>query len=93
MNRKAKGNRAEYKSIRLLESCGYNCVRSAGSKGLFDVIGISPTDIILCQTKSNRWPSETEMEQIKLFPCPPNTKKLIHKWVDRKSLPIVREIN
>ena len=29
MNRKAKGNRAEYRSMKILEQAGYSCTRSA----------------------------------------------------------------
>ena len=91
MNHKAKGTRNEYKSIRLLESLGYACTRAAASLGVFDIIAISPTDIILLQVKSNAWPGSVEMENIKLFPAPQNARKLIHRWRDRASLPDVRE--
>ncbi len=37
INRSAKGRRNEHKSIKLLESLGYICIRSAVSKGAFDV--------------------------------------------------------
>lgn len=92
MNHKAKGTRAEYKSIRLLESCGYRCMRSAASLGVFDIIAISSVDIILCQVKTRDWPNSIEMEAIKLYPAPPNARKIVHRWVDRKSLPDVREV-
>jgi Holliday junction resolvase len=92
MNCKAKGNRNEYKSIKLLESLGYSCIRSAASLSPFDVVGFSPSDVILVQCKSNSWPSALEMEQIKLFPAPPNSRKLVHRWRDRKRLPDVKEI-
>ncbi len=92
MNKKAKGNRNEYKTMRLLESLGYECIRSAASLSAFDVIGISKSDVVLVQVKSNRLPSAVETENIKLFVCPPNCRKVIHVWQDRKRLPIVKEI-
>lgn len=92
MNRKAKGSRNEHKSIKLLESLGYNCTRSSASLGVFDVIGVSATDVVLLQVKTRDWPSSVEMESIKMFPSPPNSRKIIHRWKDRQSLPDVREI-
>lgn len=92
MNKKAKGNRNEYKTMRLLESVGYACFRMAGSLGVFDVIAVSQTDVLLIQVKSNRLPSAFEMEAIKLFACPPNARKIIHVWHDRKRLPTVKEV-
>ena len=53
MNTKAKGNRSEYKSIRLLEAAGYACTRAAASLGVWDIIGVGSQDIILLQVKSN----------------------------------------
>src|ERR1700761_8492596 len=87
MNSKAKGNRNEHRSMRLLEAAGYACSRSAASLGAFDIIGIGSVDIVLCQVKSNAWPGTAEMETIKLFPAPPNARKLVHRWRDRQRLP------
>jgi len=53
MNKKAKGNRNEYKTMRLLEAVGYECFRMAASKGAFDVIAVSQTDVLLVRVKSN----------------------------------------
>lgn len=92
MNTKAKGNRNEYKSIRLLEASGYACTRAAASLGVFDVVGVGSADIVLLQVKSNEWPRSLEMDAIKEFRCPPNARKLIHRWRDRQSLPDVREV-
>ena len=88
MNCKAKGNRNEYKSMRLLEAAGYACTRAAASLGVWDIVGV----IILLQVKSNAWPGSVEMDAIKEFKCPPNAKKLIHRWRDRQSLPDVKEV-
>lgn len=92
MNCKRKGTKNEHKSIALLEAAGYKCTRAAASLGVFDVIGIGSTDIVLCQVKSNEWPCSAEMETIKLFVAPPNARKIVHRWRDRQALPDVREV-
>ena len=90
---KRKGTAAEHKSMRLLEAAGYACTRAAASLGVFDVVAVSATDIVLCQVKSGReWPRPAEMEQIRLFACPPNARKIIHRWRDGEEFPDVREV-
>lgn len=42
MNRYAKGRRAEYKAMRILEEMGWYTYRMASSKGEFDVIAWHP---------------------------------------------------
>ncbi len=91
MNAKAKGSRRERQTIALLESLGYVCTKTAGSLGIWDVVAIGPADFIVVQVKSNRWPDRAEMEALRAFPCPPNCRKLIHRWRDRRSTPDVRE--
>ena len=92
MNSKAKGARAEHRTMKLLESMGYACTRAAASLGVWDVVGVGPTDFVLVQVKSNAWPDAAEMESMKLFRAPSNARKLIHRWRDRTRLPDVREI-
>ena len=93
MNTKAKGNRNEYKSMRLLEAAGYVCTRAAASIGVWDIVGISSRDIVLLQVKSNEWSRSLEMEAMQQFQAPPNARKLIHRWRDRQAMPDVKEIN
>jgi hypothetical protein len=92
LNTKRKGNRNEHKSITLLEAAGYACTRAAASLGVFDIVGVGSTDIVLLQVKSNAWPGSAEMEAIRLFSAPPNARKLIHRWRDRVRVPDVKEI-
>lgn len=92
MNRAAKGRRAEHRSRILLEASGYAVLRSAASKGPFDLIGIGSTDLVLVQVKVNRPPAPAEREALSLFVCPPNCKRLIHVWRDRRRLPEVKEL-
>ena len=89
MSNYAKGRRAEYRSAAVLEAAGYEVTRSAGSKGLFDLIGISAADVVLVQVKSGRPPSPAEREALADFQVPPNCRKLIHVWRPRARLPIV----
>jgi Holliday junction resolvase len=92
MNTKRKGSRNEHRSMKLLAATGYACTRAAASLGVFDIIGIGSSDVVLCQVKSNRWPSEVEMESIRLFPAPATCRKLVHRWRDRQREPDVREV-
>ena len=92
MNCKAKGTRAEHRSIAILEAAGYSCCRSAASLGAWDIVGIGSVDVVLVQVKSNSWPGSVEMETLTNFAAPPNARKLVHRWRDRQRLPDVREI-
>ncbi len=92
MNPKAKGSRNERRSMEIVEKAGYHCTRSAGSLGLWDFIGVGKTDFVLVQCKTRDWPGTIEMAELREFSCPPNTKKLIHRWVDYRRLPDVKEI-
>lgn len=91
-NAKRKGTRNEHRSIEILEAAGYRCTRSAASLGEWDIVGIGTTDTVLVQVKTGRWPGSEEMEALTLFPVPPNCRKLVHRWMPRKRLPDVREI-
>lgn len=92
MSAKRKGNRNEYKTIKLLESYGCKCTRAAASLGEWDIIGISASKVYLVQVKSNRWPSAAQMQALKDFPAPEYVIKLVHRWDDYKREPKVREI-
>lgn len=92
MNTKAKGNRNEYKTIRLLEAAGYACTRAAASLGVFDVVAVGARDVLLVQVKSNEWPRAAEMAALTAFPCPPSCRKLVHRWRDRATAPDVRQV-
>ncbi|MGH9404382.1 MAG: hypothetical protein ACRD3D_00940 [Terriglobia bacterium] len=90
MNAKAKGTRNEHRTMRLLESAGYSCTRAAASLGAWDVIGVGPTDVVLVQVKSNRWPDAAETETMRGFACGPLVRKLVLRWRDRQRFPDVR---
>jgi hypothetical protein len=92
MSSKAKGTRREHASRRLLEAEGYAVVRAAGSKGAWDLIGVSSRDVVLVQVKSRDWPGAMEMDALVGFPCPPGCRRLVHRWRDRAPIPDVREL-
>ena len=92
MNTKRKGNRAEHKTMRLLEAAGYQCTRAAASLGAWDVVGIGSTDVVLVQVKSSEWPRSEEMETLTNFVCPPNCRKLVHRWRSRQHHPDIKEL-
>jgi Holliday junction resolvase len=91
-NCKAKGSRAEHRSMRLLEAAGYRVTRAAASLGEWDLVGIGSTDVVLVQVKCNEWPRSVEMETLRGFTAPPNARKLVHRWRDRARLPDVRDL-
>jgi Holliday junction resolvase len=90
MNAKRKGTRNEHRSKALLEAAGYAVCRAAASLGVWDLVGIGPTDVCLVQVKTRDWPGTVEMETLTTFPVPANTRKLVHRWRDRQRLPDVR---
>jgi hypothetical protein len=53
----------------LLEAAGYLYARAAASLGVFDIVGIGPSDVVLVQTKSNEWQRSVEMKAIATFPA------------------------
>jgi hypothetical protein len=64
----------------------------AGSHGLFDLIGISVTDIVLVQVKSRDWPSCAEREAITAFSAPWPCRKLIYRYRDGQRQPDILEV-
>lgn len=92
MSAKSKGTRNEHRSRRLLEAVGYAVTRAAASLGVWDLVGISPVDVVLVQVKTGRLPPPAERETLEEFPCPTNCKKLVHIWYPRQRLPRTIEI-
>ena len=84
--RKRKGSRRERQVIATLEAQGYKCRKSGGSLGVWDVIGFGPEDQVLCQVKSNRFPSPAEVEGLELFDCSDSCIKMIVICPDRKPM-------
>jgi len=78
--------------MRLLEAAGYNCTRSAASLGDWDIVGVGSSDFVLVQCKSRDWPGTEEMETLRAFVCPPNCRRLVHRWRHHQRLPDVKEL-
>lgn len=86
MSRYAQGRRYEYKTMKVLEEQGYSVVRSASSKGLWDVTAISADHTKLIQVKSTRTKKGTSyrdknLRMFEALPVPPGTLKEV--WVYR----------
>ena len=93
MNHKAKGSRGEHKAIRLLEALGFVCMRSAASRGPFDMIGISAHEVKLLQIKCGQARcSPAEREALQLLPVPANCSKEIWTFVDRCREPRIQRV-
>jgi hypothetical protein len=92
MNAKRKGTRNEHRSRAILEAAGYAVCRAAASLGVWDLIGVSATDVVLVQCKTRDWPGAAEMETLRAVPCPPNCRRIVHRWRERQRLPDVREL-
>ena len=86
---KAKGSRAEHRTIRVLEAAGYTCTRAGGSLGLWDVIAIGPGDVRCVQVKAGKAPycAPAEREALALFAPPPGCRKELWKWRDYARTP------
>lgn len=82
-NTKAKGSKAELRSMASYRERGYTCIRSAASLGPFDFIAIDDKGIVLVQVKVNKWVSSSERIEMEAMPVPGNCTKIIHRWDDR----------
>lgn len=62
-----KGRNFEYRVMDFLRERGYFCMRSSGSKGLFDIIAVPPTrgSTLLIQAKYNGYLPKYELQQLK----------------------------
>ena len=91
-NAKRKGTRNEHRSKAILEAAGYAVCRAAASLGVWDLVAIGSSDVVLVQVKTRDWPGTVEMETLRSFPAPFNARNLVHRWRDRQRLPDVREV-
>lgn len=84
------GVRAERRTQECLEAAGYTTMRTAGSHGAFDVIGVSATDIVLVQVKrGSKRPSEADVRALRELSVPPNVRTLVHYWAVGAREPLV----
>jgi hypothetical protein len=92
---KRKGTRNKHRSRVILEAAGYARVpevRALTRLGMWDLIGVGSTDVVLVQVKTRDWPGAAEMEALSTFRVPPNCRRLVHRWRDRQRVPDVREL-
>ena len=88
MKAKRKGTRVEEKVIELLQAVGFNCIRSAGSHGPFDVAAFHAGMNMLVQVKANRKPGPDEIEEMRTWRTCSNTIKAYAVWKDREKYPV-----
>ena len=91
MSNAHKGRRNEYKVREWLEALGYVVTRSAGSKGAWDLIGLSGQSVALAQVKTNEWPPPAERIALEAFVAPVITRRFMFRCDDRKPMR-VREL-
>ena len=62
-----KGRNFEYRVMNFLRKRGYFCMRSYGSKGLFDIMAVPSTkgSTLLIQAKYNGYIPKFELQQLK----------------------------
>ncbi|MBN1436191.1 MAG: hypothetical protein JW936_03880 [Sedimentisphaerales bacterium] len=95
MNTKAKGNRLEHKAIKLLESVGYQCMRSAASLGPFDILAMNRLGMRCIQVKANAWPRPEERETLEAAGknLPSNALIECWRWNDRAREPLIKQLD
>jgi len=79
MTKYTKGASAEREAKHLLEMLGYQVMRSAGSKGIWDIVACHPTHIRLIQVKTEGAMTPEEHESIEIYLEPPFCSKEI--WI------------
>jgi len=90
MNATHKLARDISRSIQVLEGSGYRCIRiSGGAFGEFDIIGLSSTDVMLCKSCRGKPPWAGTIAELRHVIAPPNTRRMVHRWLPRARLPQV----
>ena len=87
MSNYEKGARAERELVNFLERIGYECVRSAGSKGAIDVVATHKTHTRYIQVKSDTGISDVEAEQLKLYGYRTPHNASVELWTRLPDLP------
>ena len=89
-----RGVETERKIMAILEEAGYVAVRTAGSHGPVDVIGIGPNSIRCIQakrTKKGTFSYEQELDQLRQLPRNPHVSYELWVWRDNKGF-VMREV-
>ncbi len=77
MSRYAQGARLERIARAEIESLGYTVIRSAGSKGPVDLVGIGRGDIWLVQVKARGRVRPSDKRKLRRLRCPKNARREI----------------
>ena len=84
MSRYAAGRRLEYIARDEMQTRGYTVIRSAGSKGPVDLVGIGPRDVLLIQVKAEGQSIAAAVRKLAALPCPVNVKREVWTWKGRE---------
>ena len=79
-NPSRKGTYYENLARKELESKGYYVIRSAASKGIWDLVAVNDMHILFVQSKVRRMPRIHEREAMEEFICPDNSIKQIWRF-------------
>lgn len=64
MSRYSEGVRVEHLVIHDLRENGYECTRAASSKGMCDVVGLKPGQVLLISVKRTTMPGPAERAEL-----------------------------
>jgi Holliday junction resolvase len=93
VNQYRKGREREYRTMRLLESAGYQAFRMAGSHSPVDVIAVDALGVRLVQVKSGRANvTPLEREALKQIVRPANSTIEVWRWKDRVREPLIERV-
>lgn len=71
-----RGRRKEQDVKKHLEALGYVCMRSAGSKGAFDIVAIARDGVRFIQVKYGlKYPGQAEIDKLGAVPVPSNCSR------------------
>lgn len=89
MSNARRGAEAERRARRLLEACGFTCVRSAASKSPIDLVAFNGQALRLVQVKYRCYVSSIEREALQLLPRPPGATVEIWRFIPRRREPLI----
>lgn len=85
-----RGYRLELLAKRELIARGYYVVRSAGSHGACDLIGLNKESILLIQVGTEGAKDEQDFELLRRVPAPSNAIREMWLWIHREGWRVVR---
>jgi hypothetical protein len=79
----AAGRRLEYIARDELRRRGYVVIRAAGSKGVIDLVGIGPADVLAVQVKADGQSIGAAVRELAALPCPACVRREVWTWRGR----------